>query len=119
MDTERDGPLGSIFTERPEATNGENIAILIARPERLFPGLETRDAQGAITGIHIDLVIIGGLSELLSAFDGQSKYAAEFAAEAEDARRRKSEAARCRAPLWRVERFGRSAWMRWRCRDDR
>lgn len=92
MDTERDGPLGSLFTELPEAASGENIAILIARPERLFPVLETRDAQGVITGIHIDLLIIGELSELLGAFDGQSKFAEEYAAEAEDVLRRKREA---------------------------
>lgn len=92
MDTELDGPLGSLFTELPEAADGENIAILIARPERLFPVLETRDAEGAMTGIHIDLLIIGELSELLGAFEGQGEYAAEYAAEVEDALRRKSEA---------------------------
>lgn len=94
MDTEIDGPLGSLLTKLPEASNGENIAILIARPERLFPVLETRDAEGAITGIHIDLLVIGELSELLGAFDGQSEYAAELAAEADDARRHKSDAGR-------------------------
>lgn len=91
MDTELDGPLGALITELPEAANGENIAILIARPERLFPVLETRDVQGAITGIHIDLLIIGELSELLRAFDGQDEYAAVFAAEAQEIERRKNE----------------------------
>ena len=86
MDTNIDGPLGSLLTELPEAKNGENIAILMARAERSFPVLETRDAEGRMTGIHIDLLVIGELSESLQAFDGQSKYAAEFAAEAEEVR---------------------------------
>lgn len=107
MDTELDGPLGSLLTELPEAANGENIAILIARPERLFPVLETRDAQGAITGIHIDLLIIGELSESLNAFDGQNKYAAEFAEEPEAILRRKSEAGspERRGPFARLKNF--------------
>lgn len=89
MDTEVDGPLGSLLAELPKAVDGQNIAILIARAERLFPVLETRDQGGAVTGIHIDLLIIGELSELLGAFDGQDEYAAELAAEAEEALRRK------------------------------
>lgn len=90
MDTELDGPRGALFTELPEAADGENIAILIARPERSFPVLETRDREGAITGIHIDLLIIGELSELLGAFDGQCEFAAEVSAESKDPLRWKS-----------------------------
>lgn len=85
MDTDQDGPLGSLLAELPEATDGENIAILIARSDREFPVLETRDADGVATGIHIDLLTIGELSESLAAFDGQDEYAAQLAAEAEDA----------------------------------
>ncbi|MNW68777.1 hypothetical protein D3C74_476310 [compost metagenome] len=44
--------------------------------------LETRDAQDRITGIHIDLLVIGDLSEVLQAFDGQDDYALEYAEEA-------------------------------------
>lgn len=90
MDTEAEGPRGSLLTELPEALDGENIALLIARRERRFPVLETRDAEGAITGIHIDLLVIGELSESLGAFDGQCAYAAELAAEADDVRRHTS-----------------------------
>lgn len=82
MDTELDGPRGALLTELPEAAAGENIAILIARSERVFPVLETRDVEGAITGIHIDLLTIGGLTESLAAFDGQCEHAAAFAEEA-------------------------------------
>lgn len=91
MDTDVDGPLGSLITELPLATKGENITILIARPERVFPVLETRDAQGATTGIHIDLLVIGELSRTLRAFDGQDEYAAEYLAEVQENQRRKSE----------------------------
>lgn len=79
MDTEIDGPLGSLITPLPMASNGENIAMLIARPDRVFPVLETRDAQGEITGIHIDLLVIGQISEVLKAFDVQDDIAMEFA----------------------------------------
>ncbi|QIV86076.1 hypothetical protein D3791_02420 [Glutamicibacter mishrai] len=41
--------------------------------------LETRDAQGEITGIHIDLLVIGQISEVLRAFDVQDDIAMEFA----------------------------------------
>lgn len=81
MDTEDDGPLGALITELPGADNGENIAILMARPERLFPVLETRGADGGITGIHIDLLVIGELSESLDAFDGRCEFSAELAAD--------------------------------------
>lgn len=86
MDTGINGPVGSLLTELPEAENGENIAILIARTERSFPVLETRDAEGRMTGIHIDLLVIGEFSESLQTFEGRGKYAADFAAEAEEAR---------------------------------
>ncbi|MGP9528740.1 hypothetical protein [Glutamicibacter sp. AOP5-A2-18] len=83
MDTEIDGPLGSLITTLPKAVDGENIAILIARPERVFPVVESRDETGKLTGIHIDLLVIGALSEALHAFDGQDELALEYAHEAE------------------------------------
>lgn len=90
MDNDIDGPHGAYIGALPEARDGENIALLLARAHRLFPVLETRDAQGAITGIHIDLLVIGELSEKLGAFDGQSEDAAALAAEdAEDGAERR------------------------------
>jgi len=75
MDTENDGPLGTLLTKLPNVKDGENIAILIARPERIFPVVQTLDGQGRITGVHIDLLVIGELSEKLQAFDGQDEVA--------------------------------------------
>lgn len=83
MDTEIDGPLGSLITTLPKAVDGENIAILIPRPERVFPVVESRDEAGELTGIHIDLLVIGALSEALRAFDGQDELALEYAQEDE------------------------------------
>jgi len=104
MDTEIDGPLGSLFTRLPKAADAENIAILIARPGRVFPVLETRDAQDRITGIHIDLLVIGDLSEVLQAFDGQDDYALEYAEEvARDLRHQQSQ--RAEGLIMRMRKF--------------
>lgn len=88
MDIEVDGPLGTLLAALPGASDGENIAMLIARAHRLFPVLETRDAQGRATGIHIDLLVLGELSERLGAFDRANEYAAELVAEDEAEARR-------------------------------
>lgn len=84
MDTTEHGPRGTVNVELPNAADGENVVVVISRPDRLFPILETRDAAGALTGIHVDLLVIGELSEALNAFDGQDEYAAQvLEAEAE------------------------------------
>ena len=90
MDTEIDGPWRSYFGELPLARHGENIGVANARSNRCFPVLATRDAEGRLTGIHVDLLVIGQLSEEMRAFDGRSEFAVEFARE--EALRREAEA---------------------------
>lgn len=76
MDTEEDGPKGALNTVLPTATDGENIAMVITRTEQLYPLLASYDAAGALTGIHVDLLVLGELTEILDAYDGQSESAA-------------------------------------------
>lgn len=108
MDTEIDGPWGAYFGELPLAQRGENIGVVNARSNRIFPVLVTRDAAGELTGVHIDLLVIGQLSEEMRAFDGQSELAAEFAAEAarEEEARRESALRKAERPGWIKRLFG-------------
>lgn len=71
MDTEEARTIGALNAELPRAIDHENAVIVIARREQHYPVLETRDAEGHLTGIHVDLLVVGELSELLNAFDGR------------------------------------------------
>lgn len=108
MDTEIDGPWGAYFGALPLAQRGENIGVVNARSNRIFPVLATRDVEGKLTGIHIDLLVLGQLSEEMKAFDGQSEFAAEFVAEAarETAEQRERALRQAARPGWIKRLFG-------------
>lgn len=73
---------GAVNVELPRATAGENIVVMLGRRgDHPFPVLATRDAIGELTGIHVDLLVIGELSEWLQAFDRIDPWAAEKVAE--------------------------------------
>ncbi|QIM17181.1 DUF4241 domain-containing protein [Leucobacter insecticola] len=63
---------GALNTKLPRSINAENIVIVIARLDQRHPILETRDAEGRLTGIHIDMLVIGELCPRLGAFEGRS-----------------------------------------------
>lgn len=71
MDTEEAKAIGALNTELPRAIDHENAVIVIARSDQHYPVLETRDVEGRLTGVHVDLLVLGELAELLEAFDGR------------------------------------------------
>lgn len=66
---------GTLNTRLPRSINAENIVIVNARADQHYPILETRDAEGRLTGIHLDMLVIGELCALLGAFEGRSVHA--------------------------------------------
>lgn len=83
MDTEEQGPFASVNAELPRGFGGANAITFGARSNQLSPILATRDAEGKITGIHVDLLVLGELSERLGAFEGASQVAYDIAVEDE------------------------------------
>lgn len=74
MDAPEARPRGTVNTELPDAAAGENIVLVIARELR-YPIIATRDGEGRLAGVHVDMLVVGELSEALGAFEGQSKFA--------------------------------------------
>lgn len=55
-------PEGTANIVMPLAQNGENVILSAAGwGDGAYPVLETRDAAGQLTGIHVDLLVIGSL----------------------------------------------------------
>lgn len=101
-------PRGTLNTALPNSPNGENLLLVIAR-QLQYPILATKDREGKLTGIHIDMLVVGELAELLEAFDGRSPHA-QYALE-DDMRREvlaaETEAARAKRPAgWLGRLFG-------------
>lgn len=74
MDEPEAAPRGTVQAELPNSTTGDTITLVIAR-ELQYPILATRDREGKLTGIHVDMLVVGELAETLQAFDGQSEWA--------------------------------------------
>jgi hypothetical protein len=60
MDSASPLPSGTANVIMPGATEGENVVLSHSGwGDDLYPVLETRDAAGQITGVHIDLLVVG------------------------------------------------------------
>lgn len=83
MDTEENGPFASANVELPRGFNGVNAITFAARDNQLSPLIASRDAAGQLTGIHIDMLVIGELSERLNAYDTADESAIDYVAQEE------------------------------------
>ncbi|HEX4444756.1 MAG TPA: DUF4241 domain-containing protein [Galbitalea sp.] len=60
MDADRPHPAGAANIVMPLATNGENVTLVHSGwGDGFYPLLQTRDANGDLVGIHIDLQVVG------------------------------------------------------------
>lgn len=85
MDSDEARPRGTLNAALPETKSNDRLILVIAR-ELQYPILATKDQNGELTGIHIDMLVVGELSEALEAFEGQTaaaKYILEEAMRAE------------------------------------
>ena len=64
MDADEPHAYGFANIVMPRATAGENVVLSHSGwGDGVYPVLETRDAGGALTGIHIDLQVVGRFEE--------------------------------------------------------
>ena len=64
MDADKPLPSGLANLVMPRATAGENVVLAHSGwGDGFYPVLQTKDAEGRVTGIHIDLGVVGKFEE--------------------------------------------------------
>ncbi|MBF4635510.1 DUF4241 domain-containing protein [Agreia pratensis] len=64
MDSEMPLPAGTANIEMPLAPAGENVILAHSGwGDGFYPVVQTRDAEGRLTGVHIDLQVVGSVPD--------------------------------------------------------